>query len=99
MSKENELEEAALEAVLVRFKNGKMKLTRPIKAANGTDELKEITLNETQDASFYMNMPLEQNKVGDFLEVIADVTGLTTSQVMTLHKEDYMSLVIYVGKF
>ena len=91
-------EELAIEAVMDRFKGGKLKLTKPIKSLVDDKPLKEITINDSTDASFYMNTPLRQDTIGDFFDIICDLTGLTTNQVSTMHKEDYMALVIYVGK-
>jgi len=91
-------EELAIEAVIKRFKGGKLKLTKSIKSLVDDKPLKEISVNNSTDASFYMNAPLRQEVIGDFFDIICDLTGLTSDQVSSMHKDDYMALVIYVGK-
>ena len=81
-----------------RIENGKMKLTTPIESADGKSEIDEISINESTDASTIFNLPMIQEVAGDFKDVIADITGLTDSQVACLNRADYMTLVLYVGK-
>ena len=81
-----------------RIKNGKLKLTTEIDSADEKSKLKEISVSTSTDASLIYNLPMTQNVAGDFKDVIADLTGLTDNQVASLHRADYMTLVIYVGK-
>lgn len=97
MTKDEQIEKE-LKRQSDRIKNGKMKLTTPIKTADGKEDLKEIAVETSSDASFIYNLPMVQEVAGDFKEVIADLTGLTDEQVASLHRADYMTLVIYVGK-
>ncbi|MHA1347964.1 MAG: hypothetical protein ACTSO3_16295 [Candidatus Heimdallarchaeaceae archaeon] len=97
MLKESEIEKE-LRRQTDRIKNGRMKLTTPIKSADEKNSIKEISVNESTDASLIYNLPMVQDVAGDFKDVIADITGLTDEQVATLNRSDYMTLVIYVGK-
>lgn len=91
------VEQEVLKEILENFKDGKLELTKPIPTVDGKGEIKEISVQSTTDASFFYSMPLNANDFGAYKEVIANLTGLTSSQVGSLHINDYSSLVIFVG--
>ena len=81
---------------LAKYKKGKLTLTKPIKSADGKEDINEISVADTTDAKFFYSMPLVQEDLGCFKGIIADLTGLTYEQVGSLHIEDYSSLVLRI---
>lgn len=81
----------------------KIKLKRPIQNAAGTGEITEVTVKDEREmtaSDFYevSFSPDGSSNLGAMAETIANLTGLTRSQVASLHISDYIKLSTVVGK-
>ena len=81
-----------------------IKLIREIDNAAGTDKISEVNLKEEAEmnaADFYdITMSADgKMELGNFAAAIANLTGLTSSQVASMHPKDFMMLCGEVGKY
>ena len=85
----------------------KYKLKRAIKDHNDND-VKELQIKDDNDicASDFYNIQVNYGEdgqvketLGDLKDAIANVCGLTTAQVNSMHPSDYIKLSAIVGKF
>ena len=81
-----------------------IKLKRPIRDAADKEDLLEVTLKDENDvsASDFYNMEVSTDgkmNMGSLSGVVANLTGLTESQVAELHIKDYMILTEKVSSF
>lgn len=82
----------------------KFKLQRPIKNAAETGEINEVSIKDEKDISasdFYdvSFSPDGSSNLGAMAETIANLTGLTSGQVASLHIKDYVKVSAEVGKY
>ena len=82
----------------------KFKLKRHIRNAADTDDVTEVKVKDEKDISasdFYdvSFNPDGSSNLGAMAETIANLTGLTSSQVASLHVKDYIKLSAEVGKY
>ena len=82
----------------------KFKLKRLIRNAADTEDITEVTVKDEKDvsASDFYDMEVSTDgkmKMGSMSVVIANLTGLTESQVAELHIKDYMILTEEVSSF
>ena len=82
----------------------KFTLKREIENAAGTDKVTEVTIKDEKDISacdFYdVSFKADgTSNIGSMATTIANLTGLTTSQVASLHVKDYIVLSAEVGNF
>jgi len=82
----------------------KFKLKRPIEDASGKGELTEIEIKDEKDisASDFYDVSFNadgSSKLGAMADTIANLCGLTDSQVASLHVKDYVAISAEVGKY
>lgn len=82
----------------------KIKLIRPILHVDGKTELKEVTVKSEDEmsASDFYDVQFSADgtvKLGDMSSAVANLCGLTSAQVRSMHPTDYFSLSGEVGKY
>ena len=81
----------------------KIKLIRAVKTADGSSEIKEVSMKEDDDMSasdFYDVVMSADGRIaiGDMESAVCNLCGLTSSQVASMHIKDYLALSGEVGK-
>ncbi len=82
----------------------KLTLKRAIRNAADTEDVNEVSIKDEKDISasdFYdvSFNPDGSSNLGAMADTIANLTGLTSWQVASLHVKDYIKLSSEVGKF
>lgn len=82
----------------------KFDLKRPIRNAADTEDVTEVTVKDEKDISacdFYdVSFSADgSSNLGSMASTIANLTGLTESQVASLHVKDYIVLSGEVGLY
>ena len=82
----------------------KFKLKRAIRNPADTEDIMEVSIKDEKDISasdFYevSFSPDGSSHLGATAETVANLTGLTSGQVASLHIKDYIKLSAEVGKF
>jgi len=82
----------------------KFKLKRPIQNAAENGELEEVICKDEKDisASDFYDVSFNadgSSQLGSMADTIANLFGLTSGQVASLHIKDYITLSGEVGKY